>query len=142
MKRTPFIYLIVTLFSILFLYTGISKFGEFSVLREQIASITPLVPVASYAAVVLPWIEFGTVVLLIIPRLRLMGLYVCMALMILFTGYIIAYQVYEMEGPCGCGGKIELLSPSQHLALNCLLIILAAIGAVLQKRKVKKIEGE
>jgi hypothetical protein len=88
-KRTTIIESIIFLYSILFFYTGISKLMENRVLKEQLGESPVWAPVAPLIAATLPWIEFLIVVMLIIPRWRLKGLYAALAMMTAFTVYIL-----------------------------------------------------
>lgn len=125
------------LFIMLFLYTGISKFSDYLVFKEQIAASLILEKMASYIAWGVPCIELAVVLLLIIPRWRLKGLYASLLLMILFTGYILAILTFDKTLPCSCGGVIALLSWKQHIIFNSIFILLAVLGVAMQSR-VKK----
>lgn len=131
--RTTITETIVILFIILFLYTGISKLMDYSVFKEQIAVSPILHPVAPIIAGTLPWMEFIVATLLVIPRWRLKGLYVSLALMISFTLYIIYMLLFYKDLPCSCGGVIQLLSWDQHIIFNGLFILLALTGVLLEK---------
>jgi hypothetical protein len=111
---------------------------DFSIFKEQLAT-SPVLPefLAKPVALLLPWVEFAVVLLLIVPRWRLKGLYSCLALMILFTGYIIALFSFSKEMPCSCGGIIELLTWKQHLIFNSAFILLN-IWVIILQRKGKK----
>jgi hypothetical protein len=137
-KRTTIIETIVVLNIILFLYTGISKIMEYSEFKEQLAD-SPILGFASTpVAILLPWVEFAIVLLLIVPRWRLKGLYATFALMILFTSYIIGLFSINKELPCSCGGIIALLSWKQHLVFNSAFILLNALATRLQRREKKE----
>jgi uncharacterized membrane protein YphA (DoxX/SURF4 family) len=137
MKRTTIIETIVFLYVILFLYTGISKLFDYSVLKESIADSPILAPIATPIAWVLPWVEFAITILLIIPRWRLKGLYASFILMILFTGYVIALLLFDEKLPCSCGGILQELSWPQHLIFNGIFVLLALWAIVLQRREKK-----
>jgi uncharacterized membrane protein YphA (DoxX/SURF4 family) len=134
MKRTTVVEIIVILYVILFLYTGISKLMDYSVFKEQIATSPVLAPIAKPIAWGLPWVEFLVTVLLVIPRWRLKGLIVSAVLMSLFTAYIILILLFNKEIPCSCGGVIEQLSWGQHIVFNTVFIALAITAIRLQKR--------
>ena len=136
-KRTTIIETVTILNIILFLYTGIAKIMDYSVFKEQLADSPILSWAATPVAVLLPVVEFLIVLLLIIPRWRLKGLYASLFLMIGFTAYIIAMYIFAPEMPCSCGGIIELLSWEGHLIFNCVFILLNALAVFFQK-KVKK----
>jgi uncharacterized membrane protein YphA (DoxX/SURF4 family) len=138
MKRTTIIETIVFLYAVLFIYTGISKLIEYGTLKEQLAESPMLALIAPVVAVTLPLIEFLAVLLLVIPRWRLKGLYLALGMMIVFTIYIIALLSFSDKLPCSCGGVIAALSWPQHVVFNSAFIILATIGIIQQKRKKKE----
>ena len=133
-KRTTIIEIITVLNIILFLYTGIAKIMDYSVFKEQLT----LSPILSWAATpvafLLPLVEFLIVVMLVIPRWRLKGLYASFFLMTSFTVYIIAMFIVTPEMPCSCGGIIELLSWQGHLIFNVVFVLMNACAIYLQKR--------
>lgn len=138
MKRKWILRVIVVIFSVLFLYTGISKLQTYDLFVEQIAESAVLSPFAGWVSWMLPLAEFVAALLLLLPRYRLTGFYASFILMILFTGYIIAIFLFSKDMPCSCGGIIEELSWGEHLVLNFTLTGLAWWGIRLQKR----LEGE
>jgi uncharacterized membrane protein YphA (DoxX/SURF4 family) len=139
MKKGSIIEIIVLLYVILFLYTGISKLIDYSIFKEQISTSPVLAPIAKPVAILLPWVEFLLVLLLIFPKWRLKGLYASLALMVLFTCYIAAILSFSDRLPCSCGGIIELLSWKQHLLLNSILILLSTLGIMLETQLRKNI---
>jgi hypothetical protein len=134
MKRTTIIEAIIILYIILFLYSGISKLNEYTLFKEQISQSPLLESVSKPIALFLPWIEFLTVLLLIIPRWRLKGFYFSLILMILFTAYIIGIMMFNRELPCSCGGVLAQMSWGQHIIFNCLFISFAIVGILLEKK--------
>lgn len=121
---------VTILFIVLFLYTGICKLIDYSVIREQLALTPILEPFATIIARCLPWVEFLAVVLLAIPRWRLKGLYLSGALLVVFTMYISGMLVFDSQLPCSCGGVIELLSWPQHIVLNLVLLVLSVAAII------------
>lgn len=134
MKRSTIVETITVLFMILFLYTGISKLMEYDVFREQLAESPILNPIAPFIAWALPVFEFLLVLLLLVPRWRLKGLYASTALMIAFTLYIIALMTFNDQLPCSCGGILVQLSWGQHIIFNSVFIGLGIIGVVLERK--------
>jgi uncharacterized membrane protein YphA (DoxX/SURF4 family) len=122
-KRTTIIEIITVLNIILFLYTGIAKIMDYSVFKEQLAVSPILSWAANPVALMLPWVEFVIVLMLVIPRWRLKGLFASLIMMILFTIYIIALFSISTEMPCSCGGIMEQLSWQQHIVFNCVFIL-------------------
>ncbi|WP_315815636.1 MauE/DoxX family redox-associated membrane protein [Paraflavitalea speifideaquila] len=110
MKRTTIVETVVFLFVVLFLYTGISKIMEYTVFKEQLKESPILGFAANFVARWLPIMEFLLVVLLIVPRWRLKGLYLSTALMTAFTVYIIVLMSISTDLPCSCGGVLAQLS--------------------------------
>jgi uncharacterized membrane protein YphA (DoxX/SURF4 family) len=119
----------------LFLYTGIAKIMDYSVFKEQLAASPILSWAAQPVALLLPWVEFAIVLMLIIPRWRLKGLYASFVLMTSFTIYIIALFSISTEMPCSCGGIMEELSWQQHLVFNGAFILLSLWAIVLLKKE-------
>jgi len=103
--------------------------------KEQLADSPILGFAATPIALLLPWVEFAIVLTLIVPRWRLKGFYATLALMILFTAYIIGLFSIDKELPCSCGGIIALLSWKQHLVFNGVFILLNVLAIRLQKRE-------
>lgn len=135
MKRTTIIEIVILLYAILFLYTGISKLLDYSAFKETIADSPILAPIAKPIAWGLPWLEFVLTAMLFIPRWRLIGLYISLILMIAFTVYIIALLLLDHNLPCSCGGILQLLTWPQHLILNIAFIILATWAIVLERKE-------
>jgi len=129
--------IIALLFIVLFLYTGISKLMEYTVFKEQIATSPILAPVAPFIAWALPLAEFAVAVLLFIPKWKLWGLYASFALMLAFTGYIVAILNFSAELPCSCGGVLEEMSWDQHLVFNIVFTALALVAALLERKRRK-----
>lgn len=137
-KRTTIIETITVLNIILFLYTGIAKILDYNLFREILA-ISPILGwAAKPVALLLPGLELVMVILLVVPRWRLKGLYACLVLMIAFTAYIIAMFIFAKDMPCSCGGLIQELSWKQHLIFNSLFILLNAWAIILFKRAKKE----
>lgn len=134
MKKSLIIEIIIMLYSILFLYTGISKLIDYPVFKEQLAVSPVIAPVSTIIAALLPFTEFAIVLLLIIPRLRLLGFYASAILMTTFTIYIIIMMLTSDNLPCSCGGIISELSWGQHIIFNTAFIGLAITGILLEKK--------
>lgn len=138
-KRTTIIEVTTVLNIILFLYTGIAKIMDYSVFKEQLAVSPILSWAAKPVALLLPWIEFALVIMLIIPRWRLKGLYASLILMTFFTTYIIVLFSISTAMPCSCGGIMEQLSWQQHLVFNGAFILLNIWAIKLLRREKKEL---
>jgi hypothetical protein len=119
---------IAHVFIVLFLYSGLTKIMDVNAFRDQLASSPLLEGIAGLVTWVLPIVEILMVVILFIPRTRVVGLYASLILMFLFTMYLLVIQHLDDRLSCSCGGIIEALSPTQHMVFNLLCIGLGAIG--------------
>lgn len=138
MKRTTIIEIISLLTLSLFLYAGIAKVMDYTLFREQLAESPVLQPFAGFIAVALPIVEFGLVVLLIVPRWRLKGLYASVGILSVFIIYIIVMMLTSDHLPCSCGGLLEQLSWKGHIFFNGGFILLDAIAIRLEKSLKKR----
>lgn len=134
MKRSLIVEIISFIFIALFLYTGVSKWMDYYLTKEQIALLPLFKPIARALAFLLPAVEIAVAVLLFIPASRKIGFYMSLGLMLFFIGYVIYILNYDKQQPCTCGGVIELLSWRQHLLLNGVLALMALIAILLTKR--------
>jgi thiol-disulfide isomerase/thioredoxin len=137
MKRT-IIEAIALVFVILFLYTGINKFMDYYIFKEQIALTPILSQVASWIAIILPSIEIIVSVILFLPKTRIKGLYASLILMLLFIGYIVYILNFNEHLPCSCGGFIQALSWKQHLWFNGILTVLLILAIYLSGKLTPK----
>ncbi len=120
--------IICMLYLFLFVYAAVSKLSVFDEFKIQIGQSAMLTPVADIVAWVIPFIEILIALLLLIPRLRLIGLYAAFNLMVMFTVYIFVILNFSDDIPCSCGGVIEKLGWTEHLFFNLAFVVLAAIG--------------
>lgn len=142
MKNSLIIDIVTILFTILFIYTGISKLMDYSIFKEQLADSPILSPVATPISILLPWTEFAIVALLLVPKWRLKGLIAAFVLMIAFTLYIIGILSFSENLPCSCGGVLAEMNWPQHIAFNGLFIIMALIGIILERRNIKSLRNQ
>lgn len=136
-KRTTIVEAIVLINIILFLYTGIAKIMDYDLFKEQLAVSPILSWAATPIAILLPIVEFLVVIMLIVPRWRLKGLYACFGLMTGFLLYIIAMYIFAPEMPCSCGGLIELLSWKGHMIFNAIFMLIDAVAIRLHRQEKK-----
>lgn len=115
---------------VLFTYAAMSKWlnmdAHLYAMRNQPFSRL----VNNFLAYALPLSEMITACLLLLTATRLIGLYLSVILLTLFTGYV-AMVLLNFFGriPCSCGGVIALLGWKEHLLFTilCLLISITAI---------------
>jgi len=135
MKALHFI--IMFLFILLFLYTGISKLWQYNQYVTDIRESPLLRSIPISLAWVLPALEITVAFMMIARRWRLLALYSCCVLMALFTIYLIALGQFDDYVPCSCEGFLDSIPRNMHIVLNCMLAALAAFGIALEKRHIK-----
>jgi thiol-disulfide isomerase/thioredoxin len=135
MKRTFLVDSIAFFFVLLFLYTGVAKLTEVHLFKEQMTSSPLLGPMAGIIAWALPIGEVLLAITLFIPAWRLKGLYITLALMTLFTVYVIVILFMDNQLSCSCGGIIEELSPKQHVLFNSACVILSGVAILVARKK-------
>lgn len=129
---------ISALLIILFIYTGLNKLMDVEKFKQDIGRSPFIENMADFIAYPLPIGELLLSLLLIIKRTRLLGLYLSISLMALFTGYIWLMLNYAYDLPCSCGGIISKLSWNGHLVFNGVFTALAVVGAMLQGKIIEK----
>jgi hypothetical protein len=134
MNRTLIADIIHILIMSLFLYAAVSKIMDGVLFQEQLAVSPLLGSVAVPAAWILPKLELAVVLLLLVPRWRLKGLYTFLVMMVLFTLYIGGMLAFSDHLPCSCGGLLQELSWKAHMGLNAAFIALAVIAIKMEKR--------
>lgn len=139
MSKKLTIEIIIALLVLLFAYTGLSKLAEFMNFEHQLSKSpwTLLAHFSSFVAKALPIGELLIVILLVIPKTRLLGLSVSFVIMIAFTAYIGIMLISGVDLPCSCGGVIRYMPWNWHLVFNLFFTLLALAGIILQ-RKVNK----
>jgi cadmium resistance protein CadD (predicted permease) len=132
--RKLFIEITGYLFLFLFLYTAYSKLAE----HEKFAGVLAISPLIGPA--LSEWVAWGIPVveivigLLLLPCFRTKGLYAAVALMIVFTTYLV-YMILKtgLKLPCHCGGVISNLSWQQHIWFNLFFIVAGLLALYFTK---------
>ncbi len=109
---------------LLFLYAALTKLLDYQKFAVQIGQSPVLAPFAGAVAWLVPLTEILLVALFLIPVYRLQALYGSFMLMALFTAYIASILSLSENIPCSCGGVLERLSWTQHLAFNAGTLVL------------------
>lgn len=126
--------LIAALLILTFTYAALSKLME----RSFFASVLSQLPVIGGGArplsIILPASELLISSMLLFPRLRRPGLFAAFLLMLAFTLYVGGMMLFAPHLPCSCGGVLNQLSWSGHLAFNLALTALAFCGHRLEGR--------
>jgi uncharacterized membrane protein YphA (DoxX/SURF4 family) len=133
MKKQMIIEIIIFLHILLFLYAAGTKLVSYEKFVGQIGKSPILTEYAGLLAWAVPTIEILISIILIIPKLRLVGLYAAFALMVIFTLYIIAILSFSKELPCACGGVLSNLHWKGHLIFNIGYVLLGLVGILLFK---------
>lgn len=121
----------------LFVYTATSKLFQFSVFQFQLDRYPWIRHMATTLVWAVPAIELVAAVLLLARRMRRIGFYVSLALMVLFTVYLALMLGSGEHLPCSCGGVIAWMTWRQHLVFNLFFIGIAAIGLVYSPPKIE-----
>jgi len=134
-KKSTILSIIMFLFSLLFLYTGISKFYKF---HESLVSLRVSLiigPLARFIAVAMPALEIIVALSFFVPRLEKLALKTSLAMMIVFTLYVGYLVLFAKSIPCSCGGIMHQMTWKQHLVFNIFFTSLAVWGLKLMKQR-------
>jgi hypothetical protein len=128
--------LIVFLLMLLFIYAAVFKLLDFKSFRLNISTSFFGKSIAGTLALGIPILELLVATLLFFSRLRLLGLYSSLLLMLGFTAYIGYYVLFDAaQKPCACGGILNNLGWREHLVFNVIFTLFATIGIFLQNHK-------
>ncbi|MNY00057.1 hypothetical protein D3C86_1325380 [compost metagenome] len=134
MKKTYIVNLLSFLLVLLWIYASINKLMDFEKFKLQLEQSPALTGFAAAIALVGPAIKIITVVLLFIPRTKLIGLYASCGLMLMFALYIIVILNFSGHLPCACNGFLKNMGWNGHLLFNMLFVLIALAGIFLQTR--------
>ena len=132
---------------LLFAYTAFSKAQLFkgnkiidvSQFKDAMLKSPLLQHHVNVLAYTVPSVELVICLLLLFKPTKLIGYYASLALLCLFTGYIVYMFIWAPALPCTCGGVIAELSWHQHLALNVAFIIITTNAIVLTHKRKKEL---
>lgn len=122
------------LFMALFALTAVDKLIHFGRFYTELGKSPFLAPYAMGVAWGTPIIELTVTLMLGINRWRLLGLYISVFLMSLFSAYIYLLLNYSYYTPCLCSAALENLSWEEHLVFNLVFLALAIIGVLLKEK--------
>lgn len=131
-KRRFFVDLVCYAYFLLFLYAAVSKLIDYESSELRMAKSPIITEFATLLVWLVPAVEITIALMLVIPKTMLLGLYTALALMSMFTAYIIAILNFSDTIPCSCGGVLEQLSWTEHLIFNIAFIVIAIIAILLQ----------
>lgn len=126
---------IVLLLFMLFTYAAGSKLADYKHFIFQMNG-QPFDNRYTYALVFgIPLLEFAIAICLIFSKTLWIGLWSSLALLLVFTGYIVLIKLnYFGTVPCSCGGVIEHLNWTQHLFFNLFFIGINVAGILFYKQ--------
>jgi putative oxidoreductase len=145
MKKSPAILIQVIRFLLILLwvYVSTTKLLEFDHFKIQM-QIQTLSGWLSHSLVyVLPATELSAAALLFFRKTFIVGLFLSLILMILFTGYIgLVLCNYFGRMPCSCGGVLSSLNWKSHLLFNIFFLLLTSCGLyiVYRERRVGQLD--
>ncbi|RPE12037.1 hypothetical protein EGT74_00325 [Chitinophaga lutea] len=142
MKKGFILETLISLLVLLLTYASLSKILEFEKFVFQLG-LSPFHLLSSNAylvALLVPLVEISIIILLMIKRTKLIGLWSNLFLMSIFTVYIAAMLLSGSELPCTCGGIISKMSWVQHLYFNLFFIAASVIAILLIHRKDRDIK--
>lgn len=123
---------ICLLYILLFVYAAVSKLLDFENFQAQLGQSPLLSPFADFISVAVIIIELIIAFLLSIPKLRYFALWGAIALMSMFTTYIVIILHFSYFVPCSCGGILEKLGWTEHLIFNISFLFLAITAILMQ----------
>jgi hypothetical protein len=129
---------ICLLYALLFTYAAASKLLDFENFRIQLGQSPLLSAFANWVSITVPVSELIIAIILLLPSLRLAGLFASYTLMTMFTAYIYIILNYSAFVPCSCGGILEKMTWEQHFIFNISFILLAGTAVMLTPKTVFK----
>ena len=130
--RLSTIYLLLTL---LFIYTAASKLLDWDGFVYDLNNQPFPNSLTFVLAVFLICSELAVIGCFFFKCSRVIGLWISMSLMLLFTLYtaLVLFNVFDRV-PCNCGGVIKNLSWPQHLLFNIFFTLLSTWGIYIERR--------
>lgn len=119
---------ICLLYVLLFVYAAVSKLLDFENFKTQLGQSPLLSPFATSISILVIVIEFVISILLCISKTKNAALWSAVALMSMFTTYIVIILNYSSFVPCSCGGILEKLGWHEHLLFNIVFLLLALVA--------------
>jgi hypothetical protein len=127
MKRKNIFGVAVSLSAVLFAYSAGAKIFDLPGYRSRIGDLPLPLWIAQPLTWFVPLAEILVVLLLILPRTRLVGLISAVSLLVIFSVYLLYLTQYPVLS-CACGGWLEQIGAGWHLTLNVFFIFLGMAG--------------
>jgi uncharacterized membrane protein YphA (DoxX/SURF4 family) len=125
--------LCASLLVLLFGYSGLQKIADNGALRYVLQQVQMIKQGAVPISILLPWGELVVALLLLFPRTRPAGLRLSLALLILFSAFIVFMMTTIPHLPCACGGVLNALGWKGHLVFNIFFAGIAYAGIRYQR---------
>lgn len=132
--RNVFTQVVSLLFVLLFVYAAVSKILDFERFQVQIAQSPLLSAYASWISWAVIVIELLIALMLMFSKTKIVGLFLALSLMTMFTAYIFIILHYSSFVPCSCGGILEKMTWNVHLVFNLCFVCMAIVGILLQTK--------
>jgi hypothetical protein len=132
MRREKVLKIIVTLLAALFFYASIIKLIDMDRSRIEMMKQVFSRQVANKLVWAIPVTELIVACILLYPKTRIWGLFFSLALMMIFTGYIMLVLAHHFRViPCSCGGILEHMSFKAHIVFNLFFLLLSLSGIII-----------
>jgi len=131
---TFIILIICSLFSGLFIYAATSKILDFENFEVQLGQSPLISAYSEFISWTVIMVEILLALLLMVSRLRTLGLVLSLGLMTMFSVYIYLILNFSSFIPCSCGGILEKMSWNSHLIFNIFFIALACLGVFVNEK--------
>ncbi len=133
--KTSLLFRIVSAAVVLvFSYTAANKIVDWQQFKVALNKSPYLHDWVTILQILIPLSELGIVLLILVPRTMLFGMYAAFFLMAVFSCYVFVMLRYSYFLPCSCGGIISAMNWNQHLAFNLVMTIMIA-AAIFQIEK-------
>lgn len=121
----------IALLVLFWVYAGITKLLDYDTYWRQVMHYIHSTMWAKGIAIALPVGQLLVAVGLVFQQSRKTALYVSLAILLLFTGYITYLLYFAAFTPCSCTGIIPGFSWHQHLLLNVVFLLINIAGIIL-----------
>ena len=135
MSRKRIIEMLNALLILLFVYAGVSKLLDYTLFKNMLRLPPWYFPatVAGHIAWLLPVGLLSIAIMLLIPSLRLKGLWLSLLALLAFTTAIALLFLSGASLPCSCNGVFAAMSWEWHALFNIVFILLTTITIGLYK---------
>jgi len=118
------------LIGVLFFYASLNKFNALREFQLQLKQSPFISQFAQPISWILPILEFGIFILVAFKSTRIIGFYLSLFLMTMFTAYIYAMLHFSYYIPCSCGGIISQMGWHSHLLFNLFFVLISGLGII------------